>query len=355
MRYFAIFSLVASMLGSVSAGPVSRATTSYARTSPPPGAVVVDQSGAIPGSHKTFQAGVDALSDKTTKDQYLFIAPGTYFEQVYLRPLASHLTIQGYTTDARSYEENKVTLTYNLALIKTTTDDLTATFRAHSSNTKMYNLNIKNTFGHVKKGGQNLALSSYAGDVAFYGCQFWGYQDTILADYGVQLFAKCLILGAVDFIFGTKPLAWFEKVDIRTIAKGSITASGRAAADVNSWFVINNSNINMADPKDQYNSTKDLTAQNSLGRPWGPFARVCFQNSYLGKNIKPEGWSQWSDSNPNIDNPTFVEYHNSGPGSILQTGPRANFSSQLPAALEIKNILGADYTTKFFYDASYMS
>ena len=31
-----------------------------------------------------------------------------------------------------------MTITYNLALINTTSDDLTATFRAHNTNTKVY-------------------------------------------------------------------------------------------------------------------------------------------------------------------------------------------------------------------------
>ncbi|KAG4034246.1 hypothetical protein MFRU_003g02190 [Monilinia fructicola] len=345
MRSFAILSLVASIIGSAAASPVSPVrAVSNARTSAPAGAVVVDQSGATAGSHKTFQAGIDALSTTTTDAQYLFVAPGNYFEQVYLPSLAGNLTIQGYTTDASTYENNEAILTYNLALINTTSDDLTATFRAHNTNTKIYNLIIKNTFGHINKDGQNLALSSYATNVGFYATQFWGFQDTVLAEAGYQLYAKCLIVGAIDFIFGEKALAWFEKNDIRTISNGAITASGRASDSVDSWYVINNSNI------DRLNSSIPA-GQNTLGRPWRDYARAVFQNSYLGDNIKAAGWEQWSTSTANTDHVTFGEYNNYGPGA---SGTRASFSTKLSSAIDITTVLGADYTREFYYDASYM-
>ncbi|KAF7874837.1 hypothetical protein EAF04_002011 [Stromatinia cepivora] len=349
MHSFAILSLAASLLGSVSASPtlLNRAN-SFNRTVAPNGAIVVDQTGKIDGSYTTVQAGIDALDANTANNQYLFIAPGTYFEQVYLPPIVANLTIQGYTEDARDYHGNQAIITYNLALINTTSDDLTATFRAHNDNTKVYNLIIKNTFGHISTNGQNLALSSFATNVGFYATQFWGYQDTVLAEVGFQLYSKCLIVGAIDFIFGQKGLAWFEKNDIRTIGKGSITASGRKDASVNSWYVINNSNI--------ANLNDTLTTHiNYLGRPWRSFARVVFQNNYLGNNIASAGWSVWSTALANTDNVTFGEFNNSGPGSQPTGGvPRANFSSQLNSAIAITTVLGPSYTGEFYYDATYM-
>ncbi|TGO14864.1 hypothetical protein BTUL_0047g00260 [Botrytis tulipae] len=348
MRSFALLSFAASLLGSASASPalVNRAVA-FNRTVAPAGAIVVDQTGTIAGSYITFQEGINALSANTTEAQYIFVAPGVYFEQVYLPQIASNLTIQGYTNDSREYYYNEATLTYNLALINTTSDDLTATFRAHNTNTKVYNMVIKNTFGHINSNGQNLVLSSYASNVGYYATQFWGYQDTVLAEAGYQLYAKCLIVGAIDFIFGEKALAWFENNDIRTIANGAITASGRTSAAVDSWYVINNSNI--------ANLNNSLTPYNNyLGRPWRDYARVVFQNSFLGDNIKAAGWQEWSTSTPNTDGVTFGEYNNFGPGSVLEEGPRANFSSQLTAPIDITTVLGTSYTSEFYYDASYM-
>jgi pectin methylesterase-like acyl-CoA thioesterase len=106
---------------------------------------------------------------------------------------------------------------------------LTATVRSWNPNTKFYNLSIANTFGHVSHNGQNQS---------YYGVQFLSYQDTLLANTGNQLYAKSLIVGAVDFIFGQQATAWFENVDTRTSATGCITASSRASASNPSWYVI---------------------------------------------------------------------------------------------------------------------
>jgi len=197
----------------------------------------------------------------STTPQILFIYPGTYKEQVYIPALNSNLTVQGYTTDATSYYNNTATITYDLALLNTTTDDLTATLRQWNTNTKVYNLNIANTFGHVSTNGQNLALSAHTGNQGYYGVQLWGYQDTLLSNTGNQLYAKSLIVGAIDFIFGQTATAWFDQVDIRTIATGCVTASGRASATNPSWYIISNSTV------DGINSTI-AAGINYLGRPW---------------------------------------------------------------------------------------
>jgi len=140
--------------------------------------------------------------------------------------LKSNLTVQGYTPDGSSYAGNAATITYNLALENTTSDDLTATVRQWNPNTKFYNLNIANTFGHVPTNGQNLALSAHTGNQGYYGMQLWGYQDTLLANTGNQLYSKTLIVGAVDFIFGQTATAWLDQVDIRTIATLQLTPPG---------------------------------------------------------------------------------------------------------------------------------
>jgi pectin methylesterase-like acyl-CoA thioesterase len=297
-----------------------------------------------------MQQGVNALSLNSTTPQTLFVYPGSYYEQVYIPPLKSNLTVQGWTPDCRSYQGNGATITYNLALLNTSNDDLTATIRAWNKNTKFYNLNIANTFGHVNKNGQNLAISAHTTNQGYYGVQFLGYQDTILANTGTQLYANSLVVGAIDFIFGQTALAWFENVDIRTIATGSITASGRADASNPSWYVINNSTV------DGINSSIPA-GTNYLGRPWQKFARVVFQNTYLSDVIKPEGWSVWStavNGSTNIDNVTFAEYGNYGPGSVLEEGPRANFSVQFPAPVEIESILGPAFRDEWWVDTNYL-
>ncbi|TVY54189.1 Pectinesterase, partial [Lachnellula cervina] len=215
----------------------------WSRTSAPKGAITVDGSSTHPGVFRTVQSGVNALSLNTTTPQLLFIYPGTYAEQVSIPPLRSNLTVQGWTPDARSYTHNTATITSALSRLTVPNNDLTATVRNWSPNTRFHNLNIANTFGHVPVNGQNLALSAHTGNQAYYGVQLWGYQDTLLANTGKQLYARSLIVGAIDFIFGQSATAWFDGVDIRTIARGYITASGRSAANNPSWYVVSGSTV----------------------------------------------------------------------------------------------------------------
>ncbi|KAJ9629768.1 hypothetical protein H2203_002149 [Taxawa tesnikishii (nom. ined.)] len=260
--------------------------------------------------------------------QSLFIYPGVYVEQVYIPARAANLTIYGYTLDTSSYEGNTVNITYNLALANTTSDDLTAT----------YNINILNTFGHISKNGQNLALSAHTTNQGYYGVGLYGYQDTLLANTGTQLYARSLILGAIDFIFGQTAQAWLDSITILTIAKGCITASGRADATNPSWYVINNSTVSGVNA-----SVEAMAGINYLGRPWESFARVTFQNTYLSDVINPAGWSVWSTTTPNTGNVTFEEFANYGPGSATEEGPRANFSSQISEPRRIEEILGTGW------------
>lgn len=186
--------------------------TAESRTSAPEGCLDVARSG---GDYSTVQAAVDSLSTTDAADQCIFINPGTYTEQVLVSSRAAQLTIYGYTTDTASYSGNQVTITNNKSQDDGLSNDETATLRVKAANFKLYNVNVENSFG---EGSQAVALSAYA-DSGYYASQFLGFQDTVLANKGSQLFAKCLIQGATDFIFGMEAAAWFEDVDIRVLAR----------------------------------------------------------------------------------------------------------------------------------------
>lgn len=166
------------------------------RITPPRGALVVDASGKLQDSYRNVSAAVAALTN-TTSAQTIYIAPGVYGEQVYIGPLIGPLTVQGYTKDARSYKDNKVTITGNLSRQTPglANNDATATVRLWTSNVKLYNLNIANTFGAATTSGQALALSAQKTNQGFYGCKFTGWQDTIYANEGRQIYARSFING----------------------------------------------------------------------------------------------------------------------------------------------------------------
>jgi pectinesterase len=66
-------------------------------------------------------------------------------------------------------------------------DDASGTLRIHKNDFKMYNVNVKNTFG---PGSQAIAISQYGSRVGLYACGFFGYQDTLYANAGTQVFLK---------------------------------------------------------------------------------------------------------------------------------------------------------------------
>lgn len=324
--------------------------SSSSRTSPPSGAIVVDQTGKH-SNYTTIYSGINALSTTTDGTQSLFIYPGVYLEQVYIPARAANLTVYGWTKQKSSYHGNAVNITYDLALINTTSDDLTATVRVWTTNFKMYNINILNTFGHTNSDGQNLALSAHTTNQGYYGVGLFGYQDTLLANTGTQIYAKSKIVGAIDFIFGQTAQAWLEHIDIRTIAAGCITASGRNSSSNPSWYVISNSTVA------GINATVEAEAGiNYLGRPWGMFARAVFQYTYLSDVVNAAGWSIWDPApNERISNVTFAEYENYGPGSYPTEGPRANFSEQLTAPVTREEVLGSGYADEWWVDMNYLS
>ncbi|KAF2035303.1 pectin methylesterase [Setomelanomma holmii] len=330
--------LILSLAAAVAAAPASLVPRA-GRTSAPSGCLSVGSS----ATYKTVQAAVNALSTSTTTAQCIFINSGTYKEQVYIKALKSALTIYGYTTDTSTYTANTVTITQGLSQDDVAGNDLTATLRAWTTNLKVYNVNLVNTRGN---GSQALALSASAGNQGYYACQFKGFQDTILAQTGNQVYAKSYIEGATDFIFGQYATAWFDGCSIQVLAAslGYITANGRDSSSNPSYYVINKSTISAA-------SGNTVTkGAYYLGRPWRNYARVVFQSTSMSNVINAAGWSIWQTSDTRTDQVTFAEYGNSGDGA---SGTRASFSKKLSSAVAITTVLGSDY--KNWVDTSYLS
>ncbi|ETL81312.1 hypothetical protein L917_18330, partial [Phytophthora nicotianae] len=280
------------------AGAEGACTGPNARTTPPPGAIVVDITGSYRGSFKTVSAGVAKLST-ATGDSTLFLMPGIYKEKVTVPPLKGKLVIQGYTCDTTSYSANQVTITRAMAQkdvpasITKNRNDYTATVLLKSSNVKVYNLNVANTAGNV---GQAIALKVDGANYGLYACKLMGYQDTLYANKGPALFAKSYINGAIDFVFGLYAKTWFESCHIESIGNGCITANGRTDNSNPSEYVFNNARVFGSKP-----------GQAFLGRPWRPYARVVFQNSDLSDVVNPAGWQKWNGDN-NTGNVYFKEF-----------------------------------------------
>lgn len=139
----------------LSLAPLIGLAYSASRTTAPSGALVVGDD----GDYSTIQDAVDALSSSSSDEQSIFISAGTYKEQVYVKALSGPVTIYGYTEDTTSYSSNEVTITYGLSQEDVDNNDATATLRVWTSNFKLYNVNVVNSYG---EGSQALALSAYA-------------------------------------------------------------------------------------------------------------------------------------------------------------------------------------------------
>ncbi|KAM0221172.1 hypothetical protein ACHAPQ_003079 [Fusarium lateritium] len=291
------------------------AALAASRTTAPSGCITVKKS---PGSGQfgTIQAAVNSLSTTASGTQCIFIDQGTYSEQVLVSSRSAQLTIYGYTADTSGYSGNKVTITAKKSQADGLNNDASATLRVKAANFKL-------------------------------GCALTGFQDTLLANEGYQVYSRCLIQGATDFIFGQRASVWFEKNDLRVVTAnvGYITANGRDSDSNMSYYVFNNCNIAAAAGNTVANGAY------YLGRPWRQYARVVFQKTSMSSVINSKGWSIWNTGEENTAHVLFGEYGNTGAGA---SGQRASFATKLSSAVSISTVLSGNYASKGFYDASYM-
>ncbi|KAG3102984.1 hypothetical protein PI124_g9176 [Phytophthora idaei] len=287
----------------------------------PTSGVTVGSSGLCSGPNASFKTVVEGVANlpNSTAGQTLFVFPGVYNEQVSIPKLAGPLA-KAQKDIPPEIENNRNYLTSTLGL--------------KSSKVKVYNFNVANTAGKIEENGQAVAIYADGADYGFYACNFTGYQDTVYANKGRELYAKSYINGAVDFVFGQRAMAWFESCDIESIGEGWLTANGNANTTLTSEYVFNNAHV-------------FGNGSTYLGRPWRPFARVVWQNSELGDIVNPEGWAAWDDSTSTAD-VYFKEFNNSGPGAAIDQ--RVAFSGQLDAPVAITDILGENYESEWWVD-----
>ncbi|KAI9981589.1 hypothetical protein PInf_009345 [Phytophthora infestans] len=248
--------------------------------------------GSHKGSFRTLAEGVEHLID-TSKQQTIFLFPGVYHEQVFITPLAGPLA------KAQRDVPLNVTGDRNWA---------TSTLGLAASSIKIFNLNVANTAGKIGgKVGQAVAVYANGTDYGFYACNFSSYRDTLCAHNGRELYARTLIQGATDFIFGMNAQAWFESCDIEVVGKGYVTANGRDTE---------------SNPSCQ-----------------------------LSDVVHPEGWKRWNNDT-NTDSIYYKEFNNSGPGAALDQ--RVSFSGQLNKAVTISDILGENYESEWWVDTKYL-
>ncbi|KAM0553030.1 hypothetical protein ACHAPJ_007575 [Fusarium lateritium] len=290
-------------------------------TNPPKGAVLVSVGGEKTDSYSSLTDALKSLPKDSTS-QVIFIYPGTYEEQVPSINRPGPVTIIGYTgtEPGKTYTSTQVTITQAKGLSVAGTIPAgrsnadTATIATASTKIAIYNvkfINSDNSDGATPS-YVTLAGSIYGDRVAFYGCAFIGWQDTLLtgATAGYQYYESTYIEGAIDFIWGYSK-AYFKGCTLAAKrAKSAITAHSRNGASAVGGYIFDQCLFTEA-----ASATVDLQGQVYLGRPYNAYALVVVKNSYLDSIIQPAGWKIWSTTDPRTDHITFAEYNNDGPGA----------------------------------------
>ncbi|KAF2851568.1 carbohydrate esterase family 8 protein [Plenodomus tracheiphilus IPT5] len=289
-------------------------------TTPPPGAIIVSHDGAHNASFNTLTAALASLPSDST-NQTVFMYPGSYNEQIPPINRPGAVRIIGYTagSSGQTYKNNQVTVSHARGLSVSPlpvghSDSETAVIATASSRISFYNINLINTdnLDGSEANYVTLAASIYGNDIAFYGCSFDGWQDTLLtgATAGYQYYESCYIGGAIDFIWGYSK-AYFKGCTIGAKRQSSaMTAQSRQSSSAIGGYIFDQCLFTAAP-----DATADLTRKVYLGRPYSQYALVVIKNSYIDSTINPIGWKIWSATDPRTASITFAEYNNVGPSN----------------------------------------
>ncbi|KAJ5909225.1 pectin lyase-like protein [Penicillium taxi] len=269
--------------------------------------------------------------------------PGTYTEQISVNRKGK-VTLRGMTSFSNDFTKNSVTIeNANGVSIQTGDDEKTPIIKIQNSNSDssvaLYNINFKNTF---PQSTDTVALTAdFSGFIAAYGCAFIGYQHTLFAKSGKQIFSNSYIEGSGDFIYGLSTVYLHQSYIATNTPGGSISAQGRSSATTDGGFVFDASLVTFTD------SYGTRLGKTYLGRPMADYSRVIYMNSYLDGHLNAAGWTKWSPDAPHTKHVTFGEYNNSGPGQ--SSGSRSNFSTQL-----VEDQLGPFSLSNWIGDTSWL-
>ncbi len=243
------------------------------------------------GDTTTIQQAIDRVPEYNIHPFVIQIKPGTYREQIKILQTKPFITLRGE-------DPLRTTITFNLSA--KTSGDTRNSYTAYlgGSDFRAENITFENTYG---VGSQAVAAYVNTDRVIFRNCRFLGWQDTLFAHGGRQYYKDCYIEGHVDFIFGNSTSV-FENCTIHSKGQGYVTAPWALTPEPNG-FVFRHCKL-----------TGGSDAKSYLGRPWRPYGRAVFIETWMEAHIRPEGWDNWRDP-AREKTARFAEYKSSGPGA----------------------------------------
>jgi pectinesterase len=271
--------------------------------------VVVASDGS--GNYTKVMEAVLAAPDYSQKRYIIHVKEGVYNEHVVINVNKSNLMMIGDGMDA-------TVITGDLSSGRDKLDTYsTFTVAVDGPGFIARDITFRNTAG--PENFQAVALLSNSNTSVVYRCGIYGFQDSLCANKGLQFYKDCKISGSLDFIFGYAA-AVFQDCNI-LVRKGlpnrqnTITAhGGPASPDQPFGFAFQFCNISAdSDLLPFVNIT-----QTFLGRPWHPYSRVVFMESYISDMLSPEGWLEWNGTPVNLETLYYAEYKNHGPGAGVE-------------------------------------
>ena len=266
------------------------------RAGQPPIVVAPDGSGQF----STVQSAIDSIPDNNAEWREIVIKPGTYREQLLINERKTFITLRGDDNDA-----GKTILTFNrYAMIDDPKapgkkigmpDSETVSIRA--DNFTAENITFENSAG---RRWPAIAVRTTGDKQIFRNCRFLGWQDTLWVEAKRAYFSDCYMEGRVDFIFGSGT-AVFENCHVHATDGGVITAAS-TKPETPFGFVFLKCKVTCKEDRSY------------LGGPWRGGAATAFIECDLGKNLWPEGWTEWRGTD-NHKTARYVEYKNTGPGA----------------------------------------
>ncbi|MHA6279686.1 pectinesterase family protein [Salinimicrobium sp. CAU 1759] len=289
----------------------------------------------------SIQKAINSTRDLGPGEVVIRIKSGTYNEKLEIPSWKRQLTLIG--------EDRKNTIITNndfSGKIDPQTGKEMSTFTSYTVLVQGNDISIENlTIQNTSCGeGQAVALHVEGDRFVVKDSDILGCQDTLYTatEGSRQLYLNCYIEGTTDFIFG-EATAVFKDCTIKSLKDSFITAAATPQDREFGYVFIDCKLIAAEGVNEVY-----------LGRPWRPYAKTVFINSYLGKHILAEGWDHWPGDQmfPNKKRTTFyAEYNSSGPGASPST--RAKWTHQLTseeaAKYSLKNIFS---TTSDWYWAT---
>ncbi|KAL7595344.1 hypothetical protein Lser_V15G28008 [Lactuca serriola] len=264
---------------------------------------IVSQDGT--GNFKTITEAVDSVPQKQTEPFIILIKAGTYKENVAIPRHSNNIVLLG---------EGPATtkITGNKNFIDGVSTFHTATVAVNGDGFMAKDLWFENTAGPEKH--QAVALRVSADMAIFQNCVMDGYQDTLYTHSYRQFYRRCNVSGTIDFVFGDAAAVFQDcHMIVRKPMSNQacmVTAQGRKDSHSVGGIVLQGCTIT-AEPN--FLNAAPMP-KSYLGRPWKEYSRTIIMQSFIDKNIDPEGWAPWTGTF-GLDTCFYTELDNKGPGA----------------------------------------